>query len=224
MYSNKHEVRRNTAAMLAALAFAGSLLVACTQEGTSTDSGSPPSGTQTGPSGSSATPSPSTANTAQVGKDGRTVDPAAKAESCSLLTETDIRAELGSWAAGLQPGQGEVSTDREGTAVDSCVYALEAGAGTDHSAVVEQREFDTPEKLAASAPFSLIMAAEAVAELRGEAKYGVNTLAGSTEYVLVSVLDKTSSKLLVSVPTGTKAPDGASVKEMLVALAKKAGF
>lgn len=220
MYLSRHEIRRNAAATLAGLALAGSLLVACTPEGTSSDGGSPSSG----PSGSSATPSPSTANTAQVGKDGRTIDPAAKAESCALLTESDIRAELGAWAAGLQAGQGEVSTDRDGTAVDSCVHALEAGAGTDHSAVVERREFESPQKLAASAPFGLMMKAEAVTGLRGEAKYGVNTLAGSTEYVLVSVLDKSSSKLLVSVPTGTQAPDGASVKEMLVALAKKAGF
>jgi hypothetical protein len=68
------------------------------------------------------------------------------------------------------------------------------------------------------------MTAEAVTGLGGEAKYGVNSLTGSTEYVLISVLDQTSSKLLVSVPTGTQEPDGVSVKEMLVALAKKAGF
>ncbi|MFF1385493.1 hypothetical protein ACFVWT_18210 [Arthrobacter sp. NPDC058288] len=131
---------------------------------------------------------------------------------------------MSSWATGLQPGQGEVSTDRDGTAIDSCVYALESAAGTDHSAVIEQREFKTPQDLAASAPFGLLMKAEAISGLRGDAKYGVNTLTASTEYVVVSVLDKTSSKLLVSVPSGTAVPEGTSAKEMLVALAKKAGF
>lgn len=224
MSSNRRRIRKNLLTALAALVLGSSMLVACTPEGPLSGGAISSSGTQTTPSGVSASPSPSNTNTAQIGKDGRTIDPAAKAESCTLLAESDIRNELGSWAAGLQPGQGEVSTDREGTAVDSCVYALETGAGTDHSAVIEQREFKTPEELAASAPFSLLMKAEAVSGLRGDAKYGVNTLMGSTEYVVVSVLDKTSSKLLVSVPSGTAVPEGKSVKEMLVALAKKAGF
>jgi hypothetical protein len=224
MSSSRRRARKNVLTALAALVVGGSMLVACTPEGPSSGGAVSSSGAQTAPSEASASPSPSNTNTAQVGKDGRTIDPAAKAESCTLLAESDIRDELGAWAAGLQPGQGEVSTDRDGTAVDSCVYALEAGAGTDHSAVIEQRVFDTPQELASSRPFGLLMTAEAVSGLRGDAKYGVNSLTGSTEYVVVSVLDKTSSTLIVSVPSGTAVPDGTSVKEMLVALAKKAGF
>jgi hypothetical protein len=141
-----------------------------------------------------------------------------------VLPEAEIRAELGNWAVRLQPGQGEVSTDREGTAVDSCVYPLEAGAGTDHSVVVERREFESRQKLDESAPFGLMMTAEQAPGLRGDAKYGVNRLTGSTEYIIVSVHDKTASKLLVSVPSDLPVPEGSSTNEMLVALARKAGF
>lgn len=223
MMSSSSRSRRSALTALAAVLLSGLALTACTPEGPSSGEDTSSSTTKS-TSMESPTPSPGTTTTVQVGKDGRTIDPAAKAESCALLEETDIRTELGSWADGLQAGQGEVATDRDGTAVDSCIYPLGAGAGVDHSAVIEQREYKSPEELAASAPFSLLMKAEAVPGLRGDAQYGVNTLTGSTEYVVVSVLDKTSFKLLVSVPSGTTAPEGMNAKEMLVALAKKAGF
>jgi hypothetical protein len=101
---------------------------------------------------------------------------------------------------------------------------LAAGAGTDHSAVVERKEFKSKQQLADSAPFSLLMKAESVSGLKGDARYGVNSLTGSTEYVVVSILDKASSTLIVSVPSGTAAPGGTGPKDMMVALAKKAGF
>ena len=223
MYSNKSHVYGNALAALTALVLGSSVLMGCTPQGSSGDGGSSPSGTRTSPPESSSSPSQS-ANTPQVGRDGRTVDPAAKAESCSLLTESEIKAELGEWAGGLQSGQGVVSTDRDGTAVDSCVYPLESGAGTDHSVVVEQRKFETAQKLADSDPFGLLMSAEPVTDFRGDAKYGMNSLTGSTEYVLVSVQDTVSTKLLVSLPSGPETPDYANVKQKLLALGKKAGL
>lgn len=222
--SNKATMRRRAALSVAAFLLSGAALAACT------GSGSPTPGSSSGPSVSGAdastTPaaSPSPTGTSQIGKDGRTVEPGKSAGSCTVLSESALRTVLGSWAGSLQTGQGEVSTDREGTSIDACVYPLAAGSGTDNSLIVERRTFASAQALQGSGPFTMLMNPEPLSGLRGDARYGVNSLSGSTEYVVVSVSGTSLSRLLLSTPASGPGPGPDEAKKMLVDLARQANF
>ncbi|WP_458110920.1 hypothetical protein M1D88_10885 [Arthrobacter sp. R1-13] len=223
--SNKGTMRRRRLAMsVAAFLLSGAALAACTGPGSPTPGGSP------GPSVSgidaSSTPaaSPSPTGTSQIGKDGRTVEPGKSADSCSVLSESVLRTVLGSWAGSLQAGQGEVSIDRVGTSIDACVYPLAAGSGTDNSLIVERRTFASAQALQSSDPFTMLMKPEPLSGLQGDARYGVNSLSGSTEYVVVSVSGTSLSRLLLSTPASGPGPGPDEAKRMLVDLARQAGF
>ena len=156
--------------------------------------------------------------------DGRTLQPGTTARSCELLTPAVIHATLGPLAANLQDGQGEASVDREGTRVDSCVYPLEVQAGTDHSLIVERKDYPSSQQLLASQPFGMLMTAESVDGLQGDSRYGSNVLSGSTEFLIVSVSGSRVSRILVSEPTSSPKTDPADAKRMLRELASRAGF
>lgn len=217
-------MRWRVALSVAACLLSGAALAACT------GSGSPAPGGSSGPSASgidassTPAPSPSPTGTSQIGKDGRTVEPGKSADSCTVLAETALRTVLGSLAESLQAGQGEVSTDREGTSIDACVYPLAAGSGTDHSLIVERRNFTTAQALQSSGPFTMLMKPEPLSGLQGDARYGVNALSGSTEYVVVSVSGTRVSRLLLSTPATAPGPAADEAKKMLVDLAREAGF
>jgi hypothetical protein len=222
--SNSAKVHPKAASAAVGCMVAALLMAGCTPSPDSPSGGSSGPTGQPGGSSQETGSTPSATSTEQVGKDGRTVEPSTAADSCSILPEEKIRGALGSWAATLQPGQGEVSTDREGVAVDACVYPLNVQSGTNNSIVVELRDYPTPDKLQAAAPFSLLMNPEPVSGLRGDAKFGVNNLAGSTEYGIVSVSGARASRLLLSGPEGQPLPDPAEAKRLMTALAAEAGF
>lgn len=204
-----------------ALAVASALMTGCSVGGT------PEAGQSSGAHSSSPfPPAPSTDNAVEVeqGKDGRTLQPGSAARSCEAFSPAELGVALGERAANLQEGQGEVSIDREGTTVDTCVYPLEKLGGVDHSLIVERKDFPSAEQLRASDPFGMLMTQEPVDGLKGDARFGVNTLSGSTEYVVVSVSELRISRLLLSEPSSGQTIEAHEAKKVLAELAIQAGF
>lgn len=222
--SNNGRMRRRVAMSVAAFLLSGAALAACTGSGSPTPGGSPGPSVSGADASSTPAASPGPTGTSQIGKDGRTVEPGKSAGSCTVLSESALRTVLGSWAGSLQAGQGEVSTDRDGTSIDACVYPLVAGGGTDNSLIVERRKFASSQALQSSGPFTMLMKPEPLSGLQGDARYGVNSLSGSTEYVVVSVSGTTVSRLLLSTPATGPGPGADEAKKMLVELARQAGF
>jgi hypothetical protein len=68
------------------------------------------------------------------------------------------------------------------------------------------------------------MTSQPVTGLKGEAVFGVNTLSGSKEFVLISSSEADASRLLLSLPSGVPAPSDDEAKNRLVELGKAAGF
>ena len=218
-YSNRLQTK--WAAVASALAAASALMTGCSVLG-------PPGGGQGGGALSSShySPVPSTDNTveAEKGKDGRTLQPGSAARSCEVFSPVDVGVALGRWAANLQESQGEVSIDRDGTMVDTCVYPLEKLGGVDHSLIVERKDFPSAERLRAADPFGMLMTQEPVDGLKGDARFGVNTLSASTEYVVVSVSELRISRLLLATPSSGQKIEATEAKKVLIGLAVQAGF
>lgn len=178
------------------------------------------------PAQTSSTPAASATNgpTAPVtARDGRTVLPTSESDACSLLSEAAIRESLGAVAQNLQAPQPSAGRLPEGTTEDFCLYPFESGGATTNAVLVEVRNYPTPQAAKDSDPFALLMNPEDLPGLREPAKYAVNSLKESTEFVVASMEGSRVVRLVAALPPA-KAWDRASGKEHMKKLATAAGL
>lgn len=156
-------------------------------------------------------------------RDGRTVLPTSDSKACSLLSEESIRDALGEVGATLGQPQPNSTRLPDGTIQDFCIYPFDKGGATTNALVVEVRNYPSPQAAVDSDPFALIKDAESLPGLRLPAKYAVNTLNDSTEFVVVSVEGARVVRLLAALPPAT-AWDRETGREHLRKLAATAGL
>ncbi len=88
---------------------------------------------------------------------------------------------------------------------------------------MEVRNYPTPQAAVGSDPFALLMNAEDLPGLRQPAKYAVNSLSESTEFVVASLEGSRVVRLVAALPPA-KAWDRAAGREHMKKLATAAGL
>lgn len=163
---------------------------------------------------------PTTTTTA---RDGRTVLPTSESQACSLLSEAAIRDALGEVSATLKPPQRSAERLPDGTTEDFCLYPFDEGGATTNALLVEVRTYASPQVAVESDPFALLMNAVDLPGLRKPAKFAVNTLSESTEFVVASLDGARVVRLVAAVPPAT-AWDRAAGQDHMTRLATAAGL
>lgn len=211
--------RRSAALMCsAALLAAGMSLSACTAS-------AGPDAVQTE---EATRPAPTPTATSEVGPgseptthDGRTVLPA-RPEDCSAPSVAGVKDVLGPIAVELQPAAAKTSA-RDGLVELNCTFALApvpAGQApeTSNSLLVSTTTAADEATLDRLGLPRLMMAPETVPGLGAKAWYSVNTLSGSTEYVLEVVDGLQVTRLSLGVAGSAGRIEDAQQK--LIAVAK----
>lgn len=153
--------------------------------------------------------------------DGRTVLPA-RPEDCSAPSVADVKDVLGPVAADLQPAAAKTSA-KDGLVEVSCTFALSpvpAGQAPEASNALLVSTTSAADEAALGRlelP-RLMMAPESAPGLGSRAWYSVNTLSGSTEYVLEVVDGLHVTRLSLGVTGGPGGVEDAQQK--LTALAQ----
>lgn len=179
---------------------------------------------QGGSTSSTPVPSPTATSSAPVvGHDGRTLLPSGEATACSLVSEATVKKALGNVAANLQPAQPSLVRAPDGTTTDSCLHAFDQSGTTTNGLVVEVVTYPASAAAEASRPYALLMDPEDVKGTAHPAKYAMNALSSSKEFVLVSVNGARITRLIAAMPTAG-AWDRNAGRDALVQLAKDAGL
>lgn len=208
MYSDRLLQRRAWAKASGVVIAAFFGLAACTGETSS------PPGSSTLPS----VPIPSTAH------DGRTILANPGTTACRVIKPEAIRQHLGLSAGDLQPEQSSGVQDAEGLKKESCIYPLDPSGLTTNAVIVEVTTYPSPSALASVDLFPLMSAPEDVSGLGDQAKFAVNRLKDTNEFVLTVVSGIRVTRLLIAVPAAAAGWDKSSGKEILQSLARDAAL
>ena len=169
------------------------------------------------------TPSPSASTKPpDVARDGRTVVPSSKVTACEVIGPPEIGEALGARASTLQPGQPSGVQDSAGVTKESCIYPLDQSGNTTNAVVAEVSTYPSAELLAGSYQFELMMDPEDVTGLGDRAKFAMNSLSGTNEYVLAVVSGNKVFRFLIAVPASAPDWDRTSGKAAVESLARKA--
>jgi hypothetical protein len=177
-------------------------------------------GTSNGPDA----PALSSAPVPTIAHDGRTILPSPGTTACKVVGPEAIRQRLGARATGLQPGQSSGVQDAEGVIKETCIYPLDERGLTTNAVIVEIATYPSTAVLAGADPFALMTAPEDVSGLGDRAKFGMNSLTGTNEFVLAVVSGVRVTRFLVAVPASAADWDKSSGRDVLTSLAQEANF
>lgn len=163
------------------------------------------------------------APTPSIAHDGRTLLPASLATACQILGPEAIRRTLGDLASNLQAAQPSAVQDAAGVKKDSCIYPFDAGGLITNAVVVEVTTYPSPESMADDA-FKLMTDPEEVPGLGDRAKFAVNSLSGTSEYILTVVSGPRATRVLVALPSSDSHWSKAEGREVLETLAGQITF
>jgi hypothetical protein len=166
----------------------------------------------------------SSAPTPSVAHDGRTILATPGITACQVIGPDAIRQHLGTRAAGLQAEQSSGVQDAEGVKKESCIYPLDERGLTTNAVIVEATTYPSATALAGADPFELMTAPEDVSGLGDRAKFGMNSLSGTNEFVLTVVSGIRVTRLLIAVPSSAVGWDKSSGKDIVLSLARDAKF
>lgn len=157
-------------------------------------------------------------------RDGSTLIPTPEILTCSALAPDRVREILGGLADEIQPAQTAGTIDPAGVKREDCIYSLDPSGTTTHALILEVSTYPDKAKLEADKPFESLTGATEVSDLKGEARFSVNTLSQSRESVLTMVDEATVRRLVLALPNTDRSLEGTEGLSTLKELAKAAGF
>lgn len=216
MFSTKRRSMRAVGLLVAAVT-----LSSCSGPSASPASSGDPSTQQTSNASDSPTPSQQTPTEA---RDGSVLIPTPDIQTCAALSTERVREILGEPAEEIQPVQVAGTIDPSGVRREDCLYPLDQSGTTTHAVIFSVATYPDNAGLANGKPWDSLPMATPVTGFQGEARYAVNKLSQSTEFVLQKVEGAKIHRLIIAQPSGSVSWSDEEGLSNLKELAQAAGF